>query len=291
PEVRRGAERIVEETARALGRHGHDVTVLTSGAHASDAQSNDHRTIRLRRRHADSARHERWFANAVMPRLVAGRFDVVHSLFPRDALAAVRTRRMGGHRVVYEELGIPFRWWWQQEPDREIRLRLVDQVDDYGCMSRAALRALHRDHGRSGVLIPGGVRLDQFTTARTREPYPTVLFSGTLTDHGKGLWLLAQAFNLVLREEPNAQLWLSGPGDPAEELADASPAVRARTVHLELGEPGEQGARYGRAWTTALPSRGDSFGMVLIESLASGTPIVVGDDAAPPELVRPGIGV
>jgi len=30
--------------------------------------------------------------------------------------------------------------------------------------------------------------------------------------------------------------------------------------------------------------------MVLVESLACGTPVVVGDDGAPPELVQPGIG-
>jgi glycosyltransferase involved in cell wall biosynthesis len=59
---------------------------------------------------------------------------------------------------------------------------------------------------------------------------------------------------------------------------------------LPLGTPEEQGERYARAWVTALPSRSDTFGLVLIESLAAGTPIVVLDDAAPPELVVGGNG-
>jgi glycosyltransferase involved in cell wall biosynthesis len=59
---------------------------------------------------------------------------------------------------------------------------------------------------------------------------------------------------------------------------------------LDLGDPLSQAARYAEAWTTVLPSTFESFGMVLVESLACGTPIVVADHSAPPELARPGVG-
>jgi alpha-1,6-mannosyltransferase len=40
-----------------------------------------------------------------------------------------------------------------------------------------------------------------------------------------------------------------------------------------------------------LPARYEAFGLVLVESLACGTPIVVADHSSLPELAQPGIGV
>jgi D-inositol-3-phosphate glycosyltransferase len=58
---------------------------------------------------------------------------------------------------------------------------------------------------------------------------------------------------------------------------------------LGLGEPDRQPERYGAAWVTCLPSRDDSFGMALVESLACGTPLVTTTDGAPQELVQVGV--
>lgn len=291
PEVRRGAERIIVETARAMAGRGHEVTVLTSGWAAGRTRDDGFTTVRYRRRFHHPARHERWFGWRILPALTRGRFDAVHSMMPNDALAAIRAKRLGAeHRTVYEELGIPYPEPWDNLPDGHIRRRLVRDVDEYGCMSRFALDVLAERWGRKGVLIPGGVRTDQFTAAPEREPQPTVLFSGTLDDERKGVALLLEAAALVLEHVPDLQLWLSGQGD-AHRYIDAAPIeVRAHVEALDLGAPQEQAARYGRAWATALPSINDSFGMVLVESLACGTPIVVADHSAPPEMVRPGAG-
>jgi glycosyltransferase involved in cell wall biosynthesis len=56
-------------------------------------------------------------------------------------------------------------------------------------------------------------------------------------------------------------------------------------------EPHDLGARYATAWVTCLPTVWDSFGLVVVESLAAGTPVVVGPSGAPPEVVEPAIGV
>jgi len=289
PEVRRGAERILVESARALAGRGHDVTVITSGAHPGRTRSEGFRTIRLRRLFDDALRHERSFAWRVMPYLLAGRYDVVHTMMPNDAVAAIRTRRLGGHRLVYEEIGIPWRWWWSQQLDAKVRERVVRDADTYACMSRFALDALKADWDRDGALIPGGVRLAQFAP-EPRHPSPAILFSGALTEPRKGLAELLAAAALVHRDAPGLEVWLSGPGDPGPIIARAPAAVQGRVRVLPLGSPDEQGRRYARAWATALPSRSDCFGLVLVESLASGTPIVVLDDSAPPELVQDGNG-
>jgi phosphatidylinositol alpha-mannosyltransferase len=197
---------------------------------------------------------------------------------------------VGGYRVIFDEMGIPDTAYWDQHRDGRLRRYLAREVDIYGCMSNHALNHLFDSLGRRGDLIPGGVNIDQFQVDDPREPVPTVLFSGALDEPRKGLGLLLDAVALLVGEVPDLKVWLSGPGDP-EPILRAAPAEAQRLVEtLPLGNPEEQCHRYRRAWVTTLPSMSDSFGMVLIESLAAGTPITVLDDAAPPELVTPSIG-
>ena len=289
PDVRRGAERIVVETSRALAGRGHEVTVFTSGWQPLREKRDGVETVKFRRRFKDPYRHELSFALRVLPRLAVGRYDAVHSMMPFDALAAVLSRRRTGHRVLYDEMGIPQREWWEHQRDGWARRMTVRNVDVYACMSQYALDALQADWGRNGALLPGGVRVESFSPAGSRETAPTILFSGLLDDPRKGVEDLLRAAVIVSRTRPDVRVWLSGPGDPTgilERVPDAASLVE----HLPVGEPTSQGERYGRAWVTCLPSISESFGLVLIESLACGTPIVVVNDAAPPSMVTPGTG-
>ena len=288
PEVRRGAERIIVETARALAGRGHDVTIFTSGSRSGTTVEHGARVVRFRRWAKRDWMHERWFGWRVAARLATGRFDATHAFMPHDAVAAIRTRRLGGHRTLYDEMGVPWLIWAKLR-DEKARQRVAADIDVYGCMSQYALDAL-RAKGREGVRIPGGVRLSQFTPALERAPRPTLLFSGAFDVAFKGVAGLLEALALVAVDEPDVRLWLSGPGDGRALLAAAPVAARERTEILPLGEPGDQPDRYGRAWATVLPSQRESFGMVMLESLACGTPIVTTDHGAPQELVTPATG-
>jgi len=290
PEVRRGAERILRDLSRSLAARGHEVTVVTAGTSAGRRVEDGVTVVRMRRFFDADPYHERDFAARLLPRLVGGRFDAVHSFGPRDAEASIRAARVHRRRrTVYTNLGLPFRWAWDPRPDGDAHQRVVKEIDVYGCMSRFALDALAEDYGRTGALTPGGVNTRQFTPAASRTPTPTILFSGALGETRKGAAILLQALALVVRDDPTVRLRLSGPGDGDALLAAAPPAVRNHVDVLPLGGPDEQPDRYGTAWVTALPSRNDSFGMVLVESLACGTPIVASTHAALPELVEPGV--
>jgi phosphatidylinositol alpha-mannosyltransferase len=290
PEVRRGAERIIVETARSMAARGHEVTIFTAGDEASRHVEGSVTTVKLRRHFRSPARHERWFGWRITPLLYRGRFDAVHAMMSQDALAALRVRRMTGHRVIYEELGSPFRWYWDTLSDGKIRERLVRQVDVYGCMSSYSLDVLKSEWGRVGELIPGGVRTSEFRSSDLRTTHPTILFSAALDEPRKGLGDLLSAIDLLIDRWPTVQLWLSGPGNPRVMLERATARVQRAVTLLPIGKPQELAARYSTAWVTSLPSVGDSFGMTLIESLAAGTPIVVANDGAPPQLVTPTTG-
>jgi phosphatidylinositol alpha-mannosyltransferase len=293
PEVRRGAERFLPELGAALARRGHDVMHFSSAWEPGRETIDGVDTVRLRRRIEDGYRHEADFARRVLPRLALGRFDAVHSLGRHDALASIRAARLHPRRrTVITELGLPDPGWWESQGPKQARAveKVVAGIDVYSCMSQTAVDWLARNYGREdGVVVPGGVDLDIFAPAGAREPDPTILFSGAITELRKGVPVLLDALPIIAESEPGAQLWLSGPGDPAAFLENAAPAARERTRVLGLGDASRQHERYGKAWATALPSKFDSFGMALVESLACGTPLVATTHAAPKELVTEGV--
>lgn len=289
PEVRRGAERMIVDTARSLTRRGHAVTVFSAGSEATDEDVDGYRLVRWRQRHPDGLRHQRWFGRRVQIALVRDRFDAVHSLMPHDAAAAIRAGRIRRHRTVYEDLGNPYREKVLASADRRARMHVIRHVDVYACMSEFSRRMLERDFGRPGTVIPGGVRTELYGP-RPRAANPTVLFSGALDRPEKHVPLLLEAVALLAVRRPDVRLQLSGPGDADAVLAGAPAAAVERTEVLPLGDPDGQGERYARAWVTCLPTQWDSFGLVVVESMASGTPVVVGDVSAPAELVTPETG-
>lgn len=292
PEVRRGAERFVPALSAALVRRGHEVVHFSSGWKHGREVIDGVKTVRLRRRRKESFSHEADFGRRLLPHLVAGRFDAVHSLGRRDAVASIRAARLHPRRrTVYTDLGLPSRRSPRAIREGRAVEKVVADVDVYSGMSRCALDYLEREYGRNdGVaVVPGGVDLGSFVPARARELKPTILFSGAFNERFKEVPLLLEALPSIAESEPEVQLWLSGPGSEGPLLEGAPAAARERTQNLGLGEAGRQHERYGRAWLTCLPSRYDSFGMVLVESLACGTPIVTTTEGAPQELVDSGV--
>jgi len=288
PEVRRGAERYIQSMGAALAGRGHEVVVLSSGWEPGITELDGVTTVRYRRVARDDRHHERHFGARVLPPLLAGRFDAVHSMGRHDAVASILAATAHpDRRTVFTDLGVPDRGWWQTQARAELFAvgRVVRSIDVYGCMSRWALSFLERDWHRSdGVVTPGGVDLAQFRPAQ-RHPAPTLLFSGAVTEPRKGVADLLAAMAVVGRHVPDVRLQLSGPGDPRELLAAAPPGVADRVEILGRGAPEVQTRRYAQAWLTVLPSTYDSFGMALVESLACGTPIVTTTAGAPKELV------
>jgi glycosyltransferase involved in cell wall biosynthesis len=293
PEVRRGGERFQAALGAALARRGHEVVQFSAAWKPTRGTVDGVATVQLRRRFEHPYRHEADFGWRLLPRLATARFDAVHSLGRHDALASIRAARLHPRRrTVMTDLGLPDRDWWRGQGRRESRAmrKAVAGIDVYAGLSKCALEYLVRNYGREdGAVLPGGVDLRTFVPAPSREPKPTLLFSGAITEPRKGVATLLEALPIVARSEPDAQLWLSGPGDPDGPLAAADPSARERTRALGLGDAAAQEERYGRAWVTCLPSTHEAFGLVLLESLACGTPVVATTHSAPKELVDEGV--
>jgi phosphatidylinositol alpha-mannosyltransferase len=303
PEVRRGGERYLHGLAAALAAAGHEVEILSTAPEPARSTIDGVPIRYLRRRHLRRTRNgpladEAAFGVQAMAALAAKRFDVWHAMGTADAAAATVLDGPRRFRSVYTDHGFPNRASRERRPDRRLHERVVESIGAYVCVSEAAGRFLREGYGREPVVRSGGVDLAAFRPAPARHPTPALLFAGDASESRKNLPLLVSAFRVLRASEPAAELWVAGPGDQAAAVAAAGGGgggggggVDHDGIRL-LGSvaPDEVADLYGRAWVTVLPAVAEAFGLVLVESLACGTPIVALDEGGPAEIVRPGIG-
>ena len=303
PHVRRGGERILEELAAYLAGRGHDVTVLTS-VPASDAGE-------LRRGGVHIVRSRQlgrpWLTRLGFPPetlftwtcyrfLRRHRFDLVACLHHADGVGVRLASRRSGTPYLLHIMGIPVGRWVRRRPWDTLITRLaIGGAARVVVLSDCAGRALRDDFGRGGVVVSAPCDLDAFTPREGRDlASPRILAAGAFGERRKGGHVLMQAFSRVAARLPGAVLQVSGtvPGRTVRELlAIASPDARSRVRFLGAGDPAALPDLYRSAAVTVLPSVGEAFGMVLVESLACGTPVVGSRAGGIPEVIDPGVGV
>lgn len=288
PEIRRGGERYVHELAWGLSVAGHDVRIVSTAARPSRGRVLGVPVRHLRRRHVASG----WFGRVsdqvafgaqALARIGPSAIDVWHAVGVSDgAASALVSSWRDDVRSVFTAIGIPDADTVRRRPDRRLHRYVVDHVDAYVCISDAAGARLRADHGRDPVVIPPGVDLAAFRPAVRRHDHPAILFAGSNDVARKNLPLLLEAVAHLRTRRGDVELWLVGPGDPDPVLRGAPPGAREAVTVAHLADADELRERYARAWVTVLPSVEEAFGMVVIESLASGTPAVVRADGGGP---------
>lgn len=106
----------------------------------------------------------------------------------------------------------------------------------------------------------------------------------------KGMDTLIAALPRLLTEWPDVQLVAVGEGDDQrwlEQIADGRGVLRH--VHFFSGLSYEQIAACYRACEIfALPSRGEGFGLVYLEAMACGKPVIGGAHGGAPEVIEDG---
>jgi len=151
------------------------------------------------------------------------------------------------------------------------------------------------------VVIPNGINIEEVTTTLTNEesriklglPLKTkiILFFGSLV-HYKGPDVLLKAFKVIKKEFPGVKLIFAGRGQMLAELQDMAKKFNLQDDVIFLGfvEEENKALYYKSADIFCLPSTNmaESFGIVNLEAMASGIPIVGSNLGGIPEIVKEG---
>ncbi len=150
----------------------------------------------------------------------------------------------------------------------------LEKITGRIAVSAAARRVVVEHLGHDAVLVPNGVDVAAFAgaTPLTGLPDgPRVLFLGRVDEPRKGLAVLLAAVPALVAAVPDVQVLVAGPGD----LPDDLPAC---VTGLGAVPEQDKAALYAAADVYCAPNtHGESFGIVLLEAMAAGTPVVAAD--------------
>lgn len=221
-------------------------------------------------------------------------YDLLHSHYWLSGVAAMRLAAQWDipHVTMFHTLARLKQLAHPDEPEPPLRLymeqRLIQRVDGIIAPTTDERAQLMRLCGALPCqlhVIPCGVDLRLFTPRNRQQARaglglapdrPVLLFAGRL-DPFKGADILLRAAALM---EEDAQIMLVGgklqQDDDLEQLRQLAADLQIeRRVHFLGAQPQEaMPSIYSAADVTVVPSYHESFGLVAVESLACGTPVV-----------------
>jgi phosphatidylinositol alpha-mannosyltransferase len=133
------------------------------------------------------------------------------------------------------------------------------------------------------VVIPNGVYVDRFATAPVSPQWqgtaerPTLAFLGRLDEPRKGLPVLAAALPAVLARRPGTRVLVLGRGDGDEALAALGEHRTCVELLGELDDAAKASLLRSVDAYVAPHTGGESFGIVLVEAMSAGAPVVASD--------------
>ncbi len=318
PVVVGGLSRHVQHLSEALTRCGHDVTVFTRGLALSrgDEREGGVRVVRVTPDEGPSYTDlvpwvlelNRSLLDRAWSEVRTLRPDVIHAhdwlvahaavaLADRTHTPLVATIHATEHGRHRGRLAGPTQRfvhgverWLTSTADRVIACSAY--------MRREVIEVLETPSDRVDA-IPNQIELAEFEPVGSRgrvrdglgiDGSPLVVFAGRL-EYEKGVQTILEALPLVDRRIPGVRLVVAGTGTYRPEL-------EARCRSLRLGERvrfegfvEEDRLRdlYGAADLVVVPSLYEPFGLVALETMASGTPVVAADTGGLREVVEEGV--
>jgi phosphatidyl-myo-inositol alpha-mannosyltransferase len=159
---------------------------------------------------------------------------------------------------------------------------IMEKVTARIAVSPLARRVQVEYLGGDAVEIPNGVDVAHFAGARPLPGYPrtggTIGFVGRFGEPRKGMPVLLAALRALARTRPGLRLLVVGQGDAVALMRAAGPALASRIRMLgALGDKGKA-AVLSSVDVLCVPAvGGESFGIVLTEAMAAGTPVLASD--------------
>ena len=297
PPVLGGLQTVAAAVARGLMRRGHRIEVVTNRYPRSLPPRETLSGVPVRRflflrpdftflgrGRPDLFLASLYYYPVVLRRLTAlakgFRPDVVNVHYPLGQIPFVlRLRRCFDFRLVVslhgDELLEPMRRGIDDPRLRAI-LREADAVTACSRWLLGKAEGWEPAVRGKGVVIPNGINPERFedkTPYRHSRPY--LLAFGRLS-HQKGFDLLLKAFARVAPEKPGLDLILAGDGEERERLTALADGlgIKGRIVFFGRAAPEEVVRLLNGCEFVIIPSRWEPFGIVALEALAAGKPVL-----------------
>ncbi len=307
-----GVSEHVHHTALELRKLGHEVKILTTNYpkkfhfHNSSAISEDanekENVIRVSRTIPCSINKSvgvipvgfnlsgriRRILNTRTNSSVTPNFDVIHFHTPNAYLPLFAIKHSKSLNIVTYHSHAP-KLKWHNHVARLTR-PYIDRVDGAIAVSDAALDTIARFIDFPYAIIPNGIDTERFSPevqpfSKFKDGGPNILFVGRFEPR-KGLKYLLQAFQEVRKKIPTARLIVIGKNVSSTKSQTSS----LKGVYYEGRVAPEDVPRYYATCDVycSPATGGESFGIVLLEAMASGKVVLASDIHGYREVVNDG---
>ena len=278
----------VTQLARELGRSGHEVQVLAPHSPSRESQDADlhvplGRSVPLPSGGSIARVSLSWWLYPKVRALLRKeQFDVIHlhepmaPILPLCVLEFSDSVNVGTFHASYARQHLyrithPIIKRWQQ--------RLHGNI----AVSPAARRYVNNAFPGDYEIIPNGIDFKHFSTNVAPMPQYqdgkiNILFVGRL-EKRKGLRYLLEAYGKLKWDLPNIRLIVVGPGNPDKESYRVMSSQNLQDVEfVGLVSYDDLPRYYASADIFCSPATGaESFGIVLLEAMSAGKPVVASD--------------
>jgi phosphatidylinositol alpha-mannosyltransferase len=279
--VRGGIGEHVRHLGLALAGRGHAVRVLTVGSPPPGGELPGLPVSRVGRRvevpingsRATIGVHPR-YAAAVRP-IVQRSWDVIHLHSPLEPFLPWAVLRHAQAPCVgtFHNAG---RSAWGYRALGSFLAPMAAKISVRTAVSRCAAGFAGPHVGGDYLVIPNGVDLERFHPRRSaREGAPRLLFVGRLEPRKGVECLLRAVAHLACSGGPRLEVWVVGRGSLHGRLARVAHRLAIDVRWIGDVAPSALPEVYRSVDLFAAPAlHGESFGIVLLEALASGIPVV-----------------
>jgi len=171
-------------------------------------------------------------------------------------------------------------------------LRLIDQWLAKQCdvlivNSNASQKAVEKVYRRKGIVVYGGVKKSAITVLPIAERPKRIMTVARLTAF-KRIDVLIEAF--IQAALPGYTLHIYGDGEDRPRLQDMiTKASQVENIVIHAGAADDELVQaYAQAQLFVLCSRNEPFGIVAVEAMAYGTPVIADNSGGPAEIVLSG---